>query len=83
VADRPQKITFGEMRESGIHGVLIYCSDYRCSHLITMDAARWPDDLRLSDIEPRFVCTACGRRGADVRPDFNWRKMPKRVMGYR
>jgi hypothetical protein len=25
MADRPQKITFGEMRESGVRGVLIYC----------------------------------------------------------
>jgi hypothetical protein len=25
----PQKITFGEMRASG---VLIYCRDHRCSH---------------------------------------------------
>jgi hypothetical protein len=25
----------------------------------------------LSAIEPRFVCTACSKRGADVRPDFN------------
>jgi hypothetical protein len=24
--------------------------------------------------EPRFVCTACGKRGADVRPDFDWGK---------
>ena len=31
-------------------------------------------DLRLSDIEPRFVCKACGKRGAEVRPDFNWNK---------
>jgi hypothetical protein len=20
----------------------------------------------------KFVCTACGKRGADVRPDFDW-----------
>jgi hypothetical protein len=26
---------------------------------------------------------ACGKRGADVRPDFNWDKKPVRVMGYR
>jgi hypothetical protein len=25
---RPQKITFGEMRESGVRGVLVDCSDY-------------------------------------------------------
>jgi hypothetical protein len=35
-------------------------------------ADRWPDDVRLFDIEGRFTCTACGKRGADVRPDFNW-----------
>jgi hypothetical protein len=26
--------------------------------------------LRLSDLEPRFICGACGKRGADVRPDW-------------
>ena len=40
------------------------------SHSLAIGADRWPDDLRLSDIEPRFVCRACGKRGADVRPDF-------------
>jgi hypothetical protein len=29
---RQQKITFGEMRESGVDRVLIYCSDHKCSH---------------------------------------------------
>jgi hypothetical protein len=45
-------------------------------------ADRWPDDARLSDIEPQFVCTDCGKRGADVRPDFNW-NVTKPVGGYR
>jgi hypothetical protein len=35
-------------------------------------ADRWADDVRLSDVEPRFVCTACGKRGAEVRPNFEW-----------
>jgi len=26
----------------------------------------WPDDVRLSDIEPNFVCTR--KNGAEVRP---------------
>jgi len=26
---QPQKITFGEMREMGVRGVLVYCADYR------------------------------------------------------
>jgi hypothetical protein len=40
----------------------------RCSHSIEMIADRWTDEVRLSDVEPRFVCSACGRKGADVRP---------------
>jgi hypothetical protein len=44
---------------------------------------RWPDDARLSDIEPRFICAACGHRGADVRPDFNWNRQTVKMMGYR
>jgi len=83
VIERPQKITFAEMRESGIRGLLVYCADYRCSHSITISGDAWPDDLRLSDIEDRFTCTACGKRGADVRPDFNWNRQPVSMMGYR
>jgi hypothetical protein len=68
---RPQKITFGEMRGSGVRGVLVYCSDYRRSHHVTASADRWPDQIRLSDLEPCFVCTACGKRGAGIRRDFH------------
>jgi len=64
---RPMKIAFGEMRASGVRGVLIYCTDYRYSHSTSIIADRWPDDIRLSDIEPRF--RRRGHRGADVRPD--------------
>jgi hypothetical protein len=39
---RPQKITFGEMREMGIRGLLVYCADYRCGHSIA--------------VEHRFIC---------------------------
>jgi hypothetical protein len=35
-----------------------------------ISADRWPDHVQLSDIEPTFLCTACGKRGADVRPSF-------------
>jgi hypothetical protein len=83
MTERLQKITFGEMRDMGVRGVLIYCADYRCSHSIAISADNWPDDLRLSDIEPRFVCQTCGKRGADERPDFNWDRKPAAVMVYR
>ena len=70
VRSHGDKITFGEMRESGVRGLLIYCGDYKCVHSITLSADRWPDQVRLSDLESRFICQACGKRGADVRPDF-------------
>ncbi|WP_246790136.1 hypothetical protein [Bradyrhizobium sp. CCBAU 51765] len=74
---RPLKITFGEMREMGLSGVLVFCPDYRCSHSLRLPADRWADEVRLSDIEPRFVCAGCGNRGADVRPDFESGKPPQ------
>jgi hypothetical protein len=67
----PPKITFGEMRASGVRDVLIYCRDHRCNHRVEISAGRSPDDVRLSDIEPGFVCTGCGKRGAKVRPEFS------------
>jgi hypothetical protein len=34
--ERPRKITFGEVRESGVRGVLVYWSDFKCSHSIAI-----------------------------------------------
>ena len=81
--DRPTKISFGDMRDMGVHGLLIYCADYRRSHSMAINGDAWADDMRLSDLEPRFICQRCGKRGAEVRPDFNWNKKPMRAMGYR
>jgi len=60
------------MRATGVRDVLIYCRDVSCSHHVEVNA----DGLlvRLSDIEPKF--TKCGKKGADIRPNF-----PKARMG--
>jgi hypothetical protein len=49
---REQKITLGEMRASGLSRIIVYCADYRCTHHVSIDAARWADNVRLSDLEP-------------------------------
>ncbi|WFU14377.1 hypothetical protein [Bradyrhizobium sp. CB3481] len=72
---REQKIAFGEMRDSGVFRVVVFCRDYRCSDATHLPVDGWPDHVRLSDIEPRFVCKACGKRRADVRPDFQHPKL--------
>ena len=68
----PQKITFAEMRESGAGGLLVYCADYRGSHSIAVSADRWPEEVQLSDIEPRLTCTSRGnlRRTGCMVPPF-------------
>src|ERR1700676_3421119 len=76
---RQKKITFAEMRASGVRGLLIYCSDYKCSHWTAISGDRWADDVRLSDLEPKFTCQACGRGGADVRPNFHWEADARRA----
>ena len=50
--------------------MLVYSRDHHCRHNVEIPAARWADHVRLSDIEPGFVCTACGKRGADVRAEI-------------
>jgi hypothetical protein len=42
-----QKITFGEMRASGVHGVVVFCADYACGHSVKLSAEKWADDVRL------------------------------------
>jgi hypothetical protein len=58
------------MRSSGPTRVIIFCGDHRCAHSVAIDAEQRADDVRLSDLEPRFVCKVCGHRGGDVRPLF-------------
>jgi hypothetical protein len=70
------------MRESGVRGLLVYRADFHCSHLVAIIADRWADDVRLSDIEPRFVCKpaasavpTCGR--------ISIGRQPVGIMGFR
>jgi hypothetical protein len=61
----------GRDARAGVRGLLVYCSDYKCSHSTAISADRWQDDVRLPDLEPLFTCQACGKRGTDVRPCFD------------
>jgi hypothetical protein len=56
MSDRPQKITFADMGDMGVRGLLIYCSDCRCSHLITMGGDRCPMRSGSPTSSLRFVC---------------------------
>jgi hypothetical protein len=71
VSDRSEKITFAEMREQGVRGLLIYCSDYRCSRSIAASGDPWPGAFRsraaVRMLRPRQArCRCAPLRG---RPD--------------
>ena len=80
MSDRPVKITFAEMHVSGVRGILVYCPDYKCSHSVALNAYQWAD---ISGYRAAVRLQACGKRGADVRPDFHWQGAPKKMMGFR
>ena len=65
--DLPPKITFGELRESGVRDVLIYCRDHRCSHYLQRrprPALQYRTRLRLHHPrQARRGCQAAVRTG--------------------
>jgi hypothetical protein len=75
------KITLGEMRATGVRDLLVYCADHKCAHAVRISADRWPDHIRLSDLDSLFTCQACGRQGADIRPDWDWELSRRRANG--
>lgn len=68
----PEKITLGKRREMGIRGLLVYCLDYKAAKM----SKSAPTNGRITSgfpiSSPLFLCQACGRKGAEVRADFNW-----------
>ena len=76
---RQQQITLGEMRASGISRLLVSCGDYKCAHSVSTGADRWPDDVGLFDLEPLFICLACGHQRAEIRPYPDQERIPETV----
>jgi len=52
------------MRQMRVRGLLVYCSDYKCSHWGNISADRWRDYVRLSDLEVLFVCSGLRREAS-------------------
>jgi hypothetical protein len=47
---------------------------------LAISGDRWPDEVPLSEIEQQFVCQACGRRAANVRPNFHLAEEARRAL---
>ena len=72
--DRSVKITFGELREMGLSGVLICCADHTCSHSVAISAEQWDDDVRLSDIDKPCPRSGHGQATRKRFPSLDLRK---------
>jgi hypothetical protein len=59
-------VTYGDSALNYLLQVTLGALPPQCPAL----ADDWPDDMRLSDFGPGFVCKAFVRRGADIRPQF-------------
>jgi hypothetical protein len=74
MVDRPQKITFGEMRDTGVRGILIYCSDYKCSHSTATSADQWTRHMRrILKIGGNYA--VCFRERLNVRQSADVKKL--------
>ena len=65
-----EPVTLGHIRGHGCRDLLVYCSSINCNHETKMNADHLPDKTVIRQLGPRMVCTLCGHRGADVRPDW-------------
>ena len=52
----------------GGRGVLVYCADFWCGHSDAMNADRWPDEMRLSDVRAAFRLRQARRHSQGVAP---------------
>jgi hypothetical protein len=67
---RERKITLGEMRGAGVTGLLIYCSDYRCSHHLAISADPLILGLTMCAY-PIWSLASSARRAAPAAPTFD------------
>jgi hypothetical protein len=76
---RGPPVTLGHMRSHECRRLLILL--LRSLHSATVEADRWPDETAVRDLRRKAVCTKCGMKGADVRPDWSDRPQPESLTG--
>jgi len=66
-----EPVTLGHIRGLGCRDLLVYCNSIACDHSVAMNADHMPDETPIQPLGTRMVCSRCGHRGADVRPDWS------------
>jgi hypothetical protein len=63
-------VTLSHIRGHGCRYLLVYCNALDCNHSAQLNADHLPDNTPIRPLGRRMVCTRCGHRGAEVRPDW-------------
>ena len=69
-------MTLGNLRDLGVHRLLVSCLNPDCRHTALIDVSDYPADMEVPSFGRRAVCSHCGGKRADVRP--NWNEQPTR-----
>jgi hypothetical protein len=62
------------MRANGVRGLSVACLNHTCRHELIFSADDYAGDTDLSWFRSRMVCSKCGGKQIDVRP--NWKEKP-------
>ena len=65
-----------ELRELGVHRLLVSCLNPDCRHEALLDASGYWADLAVTSFIARMKCNWCGDKRVDMRP--NWKEQPPR-----
>jgi hypothetical protein len=67
-------LTLGNMRLLGVRGLIVTCLDQQCRHQSIVSVDDYADEIEVPAFAPRMVCSQCGGKRVDARP--NWKEMP-------
>jgi hypothetical protein len=67
-------MTLGNMRELGVHRLLVSCLNPECRHEVVFDVSNYPDDMEVPSLARRMICSKCGGEKAFVRPNWKLRQ---------
>jgi hypothetical protein len=67
-------MTAGNMRQQGVHNLLVSCAE--CHHEVLLNVDHMPDHVEIHSLDNRLVCSRCGSKQCSLMP--NWRERLQR-----
>jgi hypothetical protein len=69
-------MTLGNMRDLGVNRLLVSCLNPECLQTGLLDVSGYRAETSVPSFGPRMVCSACGGKRIDARP--NWKEQQNR-----